>query len=281
MKTTNRRQSITCIICIVIICLGAFALSANGQPPAEGKMDKDIVALSKAKRFEGKAIGEGAPSATYKLFKNLEGRISTLPTGDLMWLTAHGTAASRIYSALLTRSKDPKAGSHLLMELLDDDSPVELQDGCEVMTSSVSDIGSKFVATGSFMNYEDAKGMKPVYFEQLLTAEQFADHIGGEGGRYLEFMIFRAALKNVKQLKREDLDLLRKKATPAGRLYAASLLEAGGFEPRARALAPLLADKSKVRYMSGCTGIDAKVDEVAQKIKDTGKFINFDVKAVE
>lgn len=250
------------------------------MPPAKDKIDSQVIALSKEQRLESGQVGEGGKSKAFQLYRELQNRIAQIPITDLMWLTANGTAASRVYSAFLTRSKNTKDGAHCVLALLDDDSPVKYQSGCEIMPTSVSEIGSAYVATGTFLDFKDKADLKPIYFEELKKAEQFADQEGSEGGRYAEFLIFRAAYKNAHSLKLSDLKLLQKSATPAGRLYASILLERTGSLNRQQAFAPLLGDNSTVTYMSGCKGTKAKVSDVAKQLKTTGRYHNFDIAKV-
>jgi hypothetical protein len=272
---------------LLCLAVGVFLLAAcppqrcQAGSTAMDNVDQTVVALSKFTRVESGQVGEGGESRAYRLYEQLRGRIAQLPIQDLMWLTANGTAASRVYSAFLTRSKDSKAGIHSVLELLDDDSPVEYQTGCEVLSSSVSEIGSAYTATGAFLDFQDKPDLKPIYLEELRQAAQFADQVGGESGRQAEFLIFRAAFKNAHSLKVNDLKSLQKNATAAGRLYAAMLLESSGKLSRAQAFAPLLNDNASVLYVSGCKAASYRVSAVARQFKQTGRFHNFALSSVQ
>ncbi len=282
----NWRRWIGALVALSTITSSALTATPvyAANPSENGKlMDPQpaIVELSKANRFTNRLAGEGSTNTTFATYDRLSKKATELTTRDLLWLKGHGTATGRVYASFLFFAKDKKEGAHSFLELLDDDTPLEYQSGCERSTESVSKVGRSVVATGSFEDFESKvlQDGKPIYVNQLKTAEKFADEIGAESGRFLETLVFGAALENVRTLKMEDLAEIKAKGTPAGRLYAAVLMISSGKTSKDAAYKGLLNDQSKVTYASGCKMCEVKVAEVAKQLMTTGKFHNFKVKA--
>lgn len=259
---------------IVLLLLSSTVVKSVEQ------VDPSISALSKAKRLTNSLAGEGQASSDFICFSGLVTKKAKLKKSDLMWLKSHGTPAARIYAAFLVSASDPQSGAHAFLELLDDGSPVEYQSGCEVLSESVSAIAGSVVATGRFLDFDgkalDADG-RPIYVKELLNARQFADQVGGEGGRHKEYLVFQAAQRHGRSLQPVDLKMLSDKASPAGRLYAAVLLLSSGGGNRDKVFASLIGDNAQVSYTSGCKSVEVTVADIARQLREKGSFHNFKI----
>ena len=269
------------LLATIGLALGAARSPVYGSPDdakagrAVKQIGTSITELSKAKRLESGLIGEGGKSKLFEAYAQLQKLIGSVSMQDLMWLRSNSTPAGRVYGVLLTRAKDPAQGNHAILELLDDDTPLEYLSGCEVLKSSVSEIGRALVATGKYLDLQNSAQVKPLYVSELAHAKVFADEVGGESGRSLEYLVFDAARQNVRALRSADLQEVIAKGSPAGKLYAAILLATITQTEKSKAYAPLLNDSAKVTYLSGCKVADYEVREIAKQLQQTGRFHNF------
>lgn len=259
-------------LCNLFVLL-ILMLPVNATPT-----NPSVIELSKAQRIESAALGEaGRPSTIFAAYDTLLRSVATVDKNDLLWLKSHGKPAARVYAAYLLYKKDPVVGRHALLELLDDDTEIEAQSGCEVFKTSVSVVGGSLVTTGQWdgtVGRNSAAG-ESIYVSELMKAPMFADSTGGESGRYLEWLVFQAARTNARSLNPVDLNKILASGTPAGRLYAAILQDASGKFPKHAGFGKLATDSSKVTYATGCKRMETTVGEVAKALKEKGQFLNF------
>lgn len=260
----------------LLVSIRPGAVAAKESNTTVERPDREIVELSKASRLEGATIGEGGPSKVFALYRALCANSAKISMKDLLWLKGNGTPAARVYASYLMNQKDPSAGTRAFLELLDDDTALEYQSGCEVLRSSVSDVGRQVVATGRFLDFDlVVVRAHPMYVSELSKAAVFANEVGSESGRHVEYLIYDAALKSARQLTTKDLDALMAGPSSAGRLYAALLQDASGKYPKSRGYDHLVKDNSKVLYQNGCKGMHSTVAEIAQALRDKGNFYGF------
>jgi|GEM_PF-1039713 len=274
-------------IFVLMFCLSAqteaCALPRITKPIKESQVKQEaLVTLSQANRFCNNLVGEATRSPVYDAYNVASKNVATIKVGDLQWLKNNGTAAGKLYAGYLLLRKDPAAGQEAFVEFLADNRTLEYQSGCEVLQATVSGIARNVLRTGRFLDFYDgiAHGVitnNPMYVQYLTGAKLFADAGPGESGVRPEYLVFAAAKQNLKEVKTEDLSRLLIKASPAGKLYAATLasLKTGNRT----SFDALLQDKSKVTFISGCKGFETTVGEVAKQLKETGSFMSFSLKA--
>lgn len=120
----------------------------NNQKPA------CLLTLSKAGKFYGPTTSKSGPSSVQKAYVDATGRVASFETDDLNWLLQHGTPAGRLYGAILLWQTG-RIGPNLSYEkLINDDSEVEYQSGCEVSKASVKGIAQSLMDSGKFMDFQ-------------------------------------------------------------------------------------------------------------------------------
>ncbi|CAN1211656.1 hypothetical protein TUMEXPCC7403_15740 [Tumidithrix helvetica PCC 7403] len=72
---------------------------------------------------------------------------------------------------------------------------------------------------------------------------------------------------------RPQIETLLQQSTPAGRIYAAILLEQLDRSAGDRALRQLQSDHTQVTYLNGCIGTNYKVSELATKILQGDRIV--------
>ena len=112
----------------------------------------------------------------------------------------------------------------------------------------------------------------------LASAKSFDDAVAGErpgNGQSKTYSAFHRLEVAEKPVPTATLKALLSKSTSAGKLYFAALMRE--FDPRAGmvVLRQLCDDSTRVNYVSGCESIEYSVGEIAKKLLDNGKFLNF------
>ncbi len=239
-----------------------------------------LITLSQADRLCNNLEGEGARSSIYDAYHQCSSNISSTKVSDLLWLKANGTPAGKLYAGFLLLQKDPAVGRDAFIEFLNDSRSLKYQSGCEILQATVSGIARNIIRTGRFLDFSDgiAYGVitnEPLYAQYFMTADTVSDSTPGESGTHSEYLVFSAAKQNLKEIRPDDLHRLMLKAKPGGKIYAAALssLKHGDRSSFER----LLQDKSKVRFLSGCKGVETTVGEMAKQLRDTGKFLSFSI----
>lgn len=130
-------------------------------------------------------------------------------------------------------------------------------------------------------SFSPAEADEHKWFVTLMTAHEFADGEIGEGPHPSEcYLAYREALVEPEKITEEQLQELHKKATPAGKLYAACMAHYARIARKQpanadRDLKELVNDKSKFFYRSGCRGTNSTVGEAATKLLEEKKFLSF------
>ncbi len=113
-----------------------------------------ITTLSKADRFYGPTPGESGSNPVQSAYVEASGKVGQLEINDLNWLLKNGTAAGRIYGAVLLWQTG-RIGSNLSYDLLlNDAAAVEYQNGCKVMGTTVKEVAQSLKDTQKFMNFQ-------------------------------------------------------------------------------------------------------------------------------
>lgn len=122
---------------------------------------------------------------------------------------------------------------------------------------------------------DSSKKNLPAYLKKLLHATTFDDQVRGEGGLSANYAAYCEAREKIVAIEVADLEWLRARASPAGRLYAAVLMKESGKISDEEAFGKLLKDTARVQYLSGCKGMETTVKEVAAQFMKEGRFMNF------
>lgn len=112
----------------------------------------------------------------------------------------------------------------------------------------------------------------------LVAAVSFDDDVAGErpgNGQSPAYIAYQKLVLDQKIVSPATLKSLQDKATPAGKLYIASLIWEHDSQAGADAYRKLLGDQTKVNYMSGCMGQQYSVGEIARQLLEQGEFFNF------
>ncbi len=274
--------------CVLLVALvlsiqsEAFAAQKKEKPMKESSVkNESLITLSQADRFTNNLAGEGSRSPIYDAYHASSNAMTSVKLSDLIWLKNNGTPAGKLYAGFLLVQKDPATGQEAFVEFLADNRPLQYQSGCEVLQATVSGIARNILRTGRFLDFNDgiAHGAitnNPLYVQYLMTADRLADATPGESGVHPQYLVYAAAKQNLKELKPDDLNRLLSKASPAGKLYAASLLSLKNSSRDS--FEKLTADKSKVTFISGCKGFETTVGEIAKQLKENGNFLSFSIK---
>ncbi len=130
-----------------LVLLLLFSLT----PPKAFSLDKPdcLKILSMAKRFEDKRIGEGGePSKMYKAYEEAFNKSDKISKADYVWLLENGTAAGKIYAAMLLKGTGKASDQESFGKLVNDKSEVAVMSGCEVLMERVSSVAQSFVKKG-------------------------------------------------------------------------------------------------------------------------------------
>jgi hypothetical protein len=127
-----------------------------------------------------------------------------------------------------------------------------------------------------------AEAQNNKWFFILMKAPEFADGAIGEGPHPSAcYLAYREALVEPEKITDEEVKELIRKATPAGKLYAACLWyysrNARHLLLNEQALRQLREDKSPVFYRSGCRATNSTVGEVTSALIREKKFLNFEL----
>lgn len=139
-------------------------------------------------------------------------------------------------------------------------------------------VGAVFCA---MLNVSPAEAENTKWFSILMKAHEFADGVIGEAPHPSAcYLAYREALVEPEKISDKDLQELLKKATPAGKLYAACLshyLQIARKQPADADvdLKNLTNDKAPLFYRSGCRGTNSTVGEVASALLKEKRFLNF------
>ncbi|MBA3994978.1 MAG: hypothetical protein C0469_15775 [Cyanobacteria bacterium DS2.3.42] len=131
------------------------------------------------------------------------------------------------------------------------------------------------------LNVSPAEAENAKWFPILMKANEFADGVTGEAPHPSAcYLAYREALVEPEKITDKEVQELLKKATPAGKIYAACLLHYLNIARKQPAVADvglksLSTDKAPLFYRSGCRGTNTTVGEVANALVKERKFLNF------
>lgn len=118
--------------------------------------------------------------------------------------------------------------------------------------------------------------------KELANAKTLSDGVVGESpAANNSFTLYRELRSMTTSVQKSQLEWLRAKGSPAGRIYGAILLYELFAEPVSEAFKPLLADEADVIYQSGCDCIYVTVAEVATQLVSNQRYANFDISVVQ
>lgn len=137
--------------------------------------------------------------------------------------------------------------------------------------------GEPFKAGGPNTGRASKAMKRPEFITTLSKADRFYGPTPGERGPSAVQKAYTEASGKAGQLETDDLNWLLKKGTPAGRVYGAILLWQTGRVGPNLSYDLLLKDDAALKYQNGCKIMGTTVKEVAQSLKDSHKFMSFQV----
>lgn len=118
----------------------------------------------------------------------------------------------------------------------------------------------------------------PEYLITLLKADQFTDQVIGEApAQSPQWKAYEKARLESTKIQSE-LQYIALNGTPAGKLYAACALMSSDKKQGTDLLNSWKEQKVEVFYRSGCRATNASLGEIATKLLQDGKFLNFSLK---
>lgn len=141
------------ILIVILAFTSGFLLTAF-QPLVAFAADKAqcLITLSTAKRFEDKQIGEGGDaSKAYKAYEKAFNSSDSIKKEDFVWLLKNGTPAGKVYAAMLLRGTGKANDADSFGKLINDQSKIEFQSGCEVIQDTVNAIAKSFIKSGDYL----------------------------------------------------------------------------------------------------------------------------------
>lgn len=131
-----------------------FTLEDSAKMKGRQGIPEPILKLSSARRLESNVVGEGSKSVLYSYY-NESRQLPLKANGrEINWLSQNGTPAGKLYGCFLAFRIDADTGISLFRKLMNDDSKVQYQSGCEVETFTVSAIARQFVEKRKFVDFE-------------------------------------------------------------------------------------------------------------------------------
>lgn len=113
-----------------------------------------LLKLSSARRLESSHGGEGRQSALYAYYKQARSLPLNADGWELNWLSTRGTPAGKLYGCFLALKFDESAGIAMFRKLINDDTKVQYQSGCEVETLTVGAVARQVVEKRKFADFD-------------------------------------------------------------------------------------------------------------------------------
>lgn len=132
----------------ILVILSLFCLPFSMAMAAEPQLTDCLKSLQTATSFDTKAVGySGEDSKNFLAYEEAARQGPRIRT-ELDWLVVHASPAGRLYSALLIRHLDAKAGHTVLCRLTNDKSVVNHRLGCLGGPTTVSLQASRLLGVG-------------------------------------------------------------------------------------------------------------------------------------
>lgn len=224
----------------------------------------------------------GAKDIRFVAFQTVLTAHKPFESSLLKSLIKRSTPSGQLYFAILLRNIDPSLGLLELQRLADSPEPLEYRQGCMVLTVTVGQIATKFLSDNVFRAFLASESPIPLHeiicFKQSIErARKFSQasvlvdlprypQIGGGTFREKISFIPTATLKE-----------LGKSATPAGKLYLASIMQKYDRNSGNAALALLSKEQTKITYSSEYGSKVYTISEIARSLVTTGRFQSFEI----
>jgi hypothetical protein len=238
--------------------------NAVEHPKPNPPLPAYLETLRTAGRIESKFIGlVPKPSKVYQAFEQ------AMAAGDkirpeIAQILQSGTPAGKMYAVMLLASFDPEATKQALEMIQNDHGVVVEQLGDVMVIRKVSEWATAWLKG---LAMAPSQRELPPYLMTLSKATRLEGKALGAMARPSNlYQAFEQSLQAVPN--RPNLERLLRKATPAGRIYAAMLLVK--LDPKAgrQALDQMRSDQTPLTVAAGCTTmkttIGAAVDDILQ-----------------
>lgn len=145
METKSFLHPVIMRILIIATFLLLAAITSHAQGRQTSRINDAMLLVKEmagANKYESQYVGfAGTQSVQYKRMQALSDKVTET---ELRQLTRHGSAVVRIYSYIILKRKYPKVAKKIREQLMKDDTPVFVFDGCIGGRSTVQNIIRKF-----------------------------------------------------------------------------------------------------------------------------------------
>lgn len=132
----------------ILVIATSLSLTLSKAQATEAPAGNCLQILETAKSLDSRAVGySGEKTKVFLAYENAARQGSKIRT-KLDWLLEHASPAGRLYSALLIRRLDAKAGRAALCKLTKDNSIVTEKSGCLSGDTTVSRRASRLLGNG-------------------------------------------------------------------------------------------------------------------------------------
>lgn len=132
----------------ILITITYLSIPISMTMAAEPHLTGCLKSLQTATSFDTKAVGYGGEDSKNFLAYEQAARQGSRIRTKLDWLVVYASPAGRLYSALLIRRLDAKAGHTVLCRLTNDESVVNQRLGCLGGQTTVSRQASRLLGVG-------------------------------------------------------------------------------------------------------------------------------------
>ncbi|MBX9688053.1 MAG: hypothetical protein K2X27_15205 [Candidatus Obscuribacterales bacterium] len=126
----------------------------DSKANSQTKRPECIETLLKASSFDDAAVGEAAErTQTYLAYQKAGDMIGGLADDDLIYLSKNGTAAGRLYGAVLMKQSGRFGNEQAFGHLLDDKEMVKFRSGCKGRPVTVGEMAKSLMKDCKFESF--------------------------------------------------------------------------------------------------------------------------------
>lgn len=280
---TNRFIQI--ILSSIFTCTVLMAI-ANSAIAKE--IPESIKTLATSTSLQTEVLNQATKSKIFAAYKSTR-ELNLKPNGEeINWLIKNGSPSGKVYGAFLSWEGDFNSGRSRFEKLKDDQSKVIYRNGCTGEETTVAAIAREFLSKDQFKDFPTSRFCeRPIamqnnskkYLHILKTAPRLTTEQTGEGGEVSpQYKAFIEAAKQGPRIKNELIDLIEN-ASPAGKLYAATLLYGIDNKLGLEKLKQLSSCQNKIEFQSGCEVAIDTVANVALALSQNGRYLTWTLAA--
>lgn len=286
----RRALQIVCANLSLMIIAAGVQFQCHAKTSLTPKCDtSDLLSLSKARVFadgvSGLAIPAGSKNTLFAAFERLISASPDIPITTIKTLLNQSTPSGKLYLAALLAKIEPPEGISELKRLSSDSTKVKYKSGCLSFDLSVGAVAEHILDEKSFQRFLSS--------QMLLSIDEFTEHQKNLSNiEHIEALSKSNSISELPKFPRAscrsgrlqirpvpvaDLETLYKKATPAGKLYLAAIIQRYYPDTGDVFLKRLTRDSTKVEYKAGSTLEEYRVAEIAERLLQTRRFRAFSI----